>query len=151
MIPPDKALSICTPGKGVFMARRKASLHDFESRRTDSKFVRVSTDMMDSVAWRDLSVHARYLYLEMKRRYNGDNCRTFNFPHSVGRQMMNGSTFTASVNALILHGFIDCIRFGRVNRIVSEYRFSSRWHQWPDIADRPDLIGAPKIPKRTVE
>lgn len=127
------------------MARRKAKLHDFESRDQQSKFVRVSTDMMDSEAWISLSVHARYLYLEMKRRYNGDQSRTFNFPHSVGRKFMAPKAFTRAVNDLIEKGFITCTRYGRINRIASEYMFVSLWHQYPNITDKPQPIGLPKI------
>lgn len=132
--------------------RRKAYFQDFESRDPAGKFVRIATDMMDSQAWHDLSVHARYLYLEMKRRYNGDNCRTFNFPHSVGRKLMSGAAFTSSVNELIEKGFITCIKYGRINRIASEYRFVSLWYQWPNIRDfdsvRPGYIGLPQTIKK---
>jgi hypothetical protein len=125
------------------VARRKARFQDFESRYDNGKFVRITTDMMDSEAWQDLSIHARYLYLEMKRRYNGDNCRTFNFPHSVGRKLMTANAFTKAVNDLIRHGFIICVTFGRVNRIASEYRYAARWHNWPTMKDDPKLIGDP--------
>ena len=131
------------------MARRKATFHNFESRDSTGKFVRISTNMMDSDAWLDLSIHARYLYLEMKRRYNGGECRTFNFPHSVGRKLMAPRAFTKAVNQLITHGFIFHVTYNRNARITTEYRFAADWQHWPEVSEREPIGRLPVVKKNT--
>jgi hypothetical protein len=104
--------------------------------------------MIMSDAWRDLKSTSIKLYVAMKLRYNGNNHDDIEFPHSEAKKIISRNVITSCFNDLILHGFIEVVREGRIARMSNIYKFSDSWQKWPDIDPKtltPVHIGPPNI------
>ncbi|ANY69735.1 hypothetical protein BBD42_27015 [Paenibacillus sp. BIHB 4019] len=114
------------------MSRKKKkdySFRPFEKATSsiDNHHIRITRNMMESVAWKELSVHAVVLYLAMKTKYTGSNENDISFTYAEGEKLMNKATFTKSMDQLIENGFIQIIRQGWSIREPNIYGFHTMW------------------------
>ncbi len=115
-------------------ARKKKDygLKPFEKdvKSADNHHIRVTRNMMESVAWKALTVYSRVLYIEMKLKYVGSNENDISFTYAEGEALMSKHTFTKSIDQLIDHGFIQIIRQGWSIREPNIYGFHIMWQQF---------------------
>jgi hypothetical protein len=96
----------------------------------DNSHIRITLNMMRSKAWKELSVHSRVLYIEMKAKYTGNNEDNISFTYTEGEELMNKKTFTKSLDQLIELGFIKVVRQSWTTRECSIYGFHTMWHHY---------------------
>ena len=119
-------------------SKAEYELKPFESKTKKGKHIRIADDMMSSKAWEDLSVYARALYMEFKRKYNGVNEDDISFTYEEGKKIMSKNTFIKALDELIEHGFIYIIRPGGLNKQCTIYGFSNEWQYYGTNAFKVD-------------
>lgn len=119
------------------MARKKKPTHrSFESNNEHGRFAKITIDMMNSPAWRALSVYEVALYLAIKSKYKGvnksgqDNSRDLSFTHAEGQLLMSKARFIKAIDRLIATGFIDLIEHFPQSRRPTIYGLSDRWRDY---------------------
>ena len=86
-----------------------------------------SVEGIESLAWSKLSPHAVWVLMEFYGKFDGYNRSNLTLSYSeVSTKMANG-TFNKSIWELVGYGFIDVIRFGRLERNNSLYALTNRW------------------------
>ncbi|KRE70766.1 hypothetical protein [Paenibacillus sp. Soil750] len=112
------------------MARKKKDygFKLFEkSTSADNRHIRITLDMMDSKAWKELTAHSRMLYMEMKAKYTGSNQNDISFTYKEALKIMNDRTFTKCIDQLIEYGFIKLLQQNWTKREPNIYGFSEQW------------------------
>lgn len=124
------------------MPRAKKTIHQpFEGRDPRGQFTKITRSMMQSSAWKDLSLRQQGLYLHLKAKYtqkvthgivestNRDNIslpKTEWFPTLYG----DYRTFSADMQRLEDNGFIRTIRYGKAMHQCNLYGFTDEWSSW---------------------
>lgn len=92
--------------------------------RSMGRFVALPFNMLESLAWRDLSLQAAIIFIELKRRFNGKNngeiplsCREAATVAKCGK-----GTASKKLDELIAHGFINPASKGHFHN-----RHASTW------------------------
>lgn len=117
----------------------------FEGAHKNDRHIRITENMMTSKAWLDLSIHARFLYMEFKRCYNFVNDQAIKFSFKYGRKLMDPKAFSAALDSLIDHGFIQVIYNGHAHRRPNIYGLSADWQRWPNIKPTPRIYKMPVV------
>ena len=126
------------------MGRRKRQYQPqpFESSGKSKAYIAIYPDMMDSPAYHDLTPTQRDLYLWCKRQLYGQKDISsmpqhyFYFNRAMWCEKYqlygdgNRAGFSRDMEALISHGFVDCVYSGKISRTKSIYRLSSRWQDY---------------------
>ena len=109
----------------------------FEANNLRGRFAKICHDMMDSPAWKNLSLRQQGLYLAFKKRYCqkkemgeviSSNQDMIKFPKSEFMKIYGDDrTFRKDLKALIENGFIHLVESGRPTRTPNLYGFSERW------------------------
>jgi hypothetical protein len=86
-----------------------------------------SVEGIKSLAWDKLSPHAVWVLMEFYRKFDGYNRSNLTLSYSEVKIKMANGTFNKSIWELIGYGFIDVIRFGRLERNNSLYALTNRW------------------------
>lgn len=123
--------------------RNNKSTHfSFEGRYATGRFLKITLDMRNSRAWKELNVRQRGLYLEMKAEFrvtkNSDgsiefcNEHGFKFPKATWGPLYNNNylAFRDDLKALVERGFIRLVLSGKKDRKPNTYTFSSDWQNW---------------------
>lgn len=106
--------------------------HDNRGRSTrQARFVKLEHWMLRTEAWRDLSVTARALYVELASRYAGEGTNNgrigLGIRDAAHALKVSKSTASAAFDELEAHGFIACERqsgFSVKSRIAREWRLT---------------------------
>ncbi len=109
---------------------RKANFEPFESRSKNSKYARITKDMISSEAWQQLDVYARLLYLHIKFKYSPGKEKDISFTYKEGQELMSKAKFTKSLDKLIEVGLIDLQEHWRFGKKRNIFALSSRWHMF---------------------
>jgi hypothetical protein len=109
---------------------RKANFESFESRTANSRYARITKDMISSPAWRELDIFAQVLYLHMKLKYTPGHEQNISFTYQEGQQLMSKKVFARSIDKLIEVGLIDLVEHWRYSQRPNVYGLSSRWHNY---------------------
>jgi hypothetical protein len=119
------------------MPRKKKPTHrSFESMNDHGRFIKLTVSMMESEAWKQLTVYEQALYLHIKAKYRGigrngtDNSRDLSFTYQEGTRLMSRYRFTRAIDALIEVGLIDIVRHLPQAREATIYGLSDRWHHY---------------------
>lgn len=124
------------------MARRKerATHRSFEGSNPRGAFTKITHDMMDSQAWKSLSLRQRGLYLEMKAKYRekkvsgeleSSNVDDITLPESEWKELYGTyRTFKTDLDALIEKGFLRIVQPGKNIRKPNIYGFAASWKEW---------------------
>lgn len=89
-------------------------------------FIQLYWFMLDSEAWSCLTANARAVYLEVARRYNGQNngFLALSVRDAAERCRINKDTATRALDELQRLGFLECAVAGGFSRKV---RHASEW------------------------
>lgn len=145
------------------MSKVKFQPSDFET--SGANYVPLYRDMLDSPAWKSLSLRQRGLYLALKERYTekrtivtvgskrvskvaSSNRDQIHFteqeatkPGPNGEKLYgNRSTFVKDMDALISAGFIRVVQTGYYGRTATVYGFSTKWKEFQP--GKPPVIPA---------
>jgi hypothetical protein len=101
-----------------------------KKNKIDGNFTAIEHNILNSEAWKGLSIHTKWLYFEFKVRFNGDNKHNISFTHWEGIKIMTNRTFIKSKNKLIERGFIDLIKRGGFYHEATIYGLSERWRKY---------------------
>ena len=125
------------------MSRKEYEPKLFESTKVKREpFVMFYKSMMEHPSFVDLSPQQKTLYLFCKAQYYfekkkpliSDNTSfTMNRAKYVAYGLYSknsGKSFQRDIDALIEHGFVDCVQSGKNLRKKTIYRLSDRWHNW---------------------
>jgi len=96
----------------------------------DGSYSVIEHNIINSEAWKDLNVHAKWLYFEFKLRYHGDNKYKIIFPCREAIEIMTNRTFIKCRNRLIENGLIDIIKRGGFYHQATIYGLSERWRKF---------------------
>ncbi|GAI63871.1 unnamed protein product [marine sediment metagenome] len=96
----------------------------------EGQFAGIEFKLMESEAFDGQSVYAKWLYIEYKHKYNGENDHNIIFTYQDAKKKMAISTFIKSRNQLIERGFIDVIRRGGLEKQPTIYGLSDRWKKF---------------------
>jgi len=122
--------------------RAKKTIHQpFEGRDPRGQFTKITRDMMQSRAWKDLSLRQQGLYLHLKAKYTqksthgiveSTNRDNISFPKAEWFPALYGDyrTFAADIQKLEDNGFICTTRYGKALHQCNLYGFTDDWSTW---------------------
>lgn len=87
-----------------------------------------------------LSRNAVFILVKFYERFNGYNQHDLSLPYEEVKSKISTRVFSRSIWELIGFGFVDVIRFGRLERYCSLYGLSSRWRKLNDQPKKLDQI-----------
>ncbi len=100
------------------------------SFKLNPPFAGIEFEMMESEAFKDLPLHAKWLYIEFKHRFNGENQNHIIFPYQEAEQIMSLHTFKKDRKLLLKRGCIDIIKRGGLEKQNTIYGLSNRWRKY---------------------
>lgn len=115
---------------------------EFESKVRQGRFIRISYDMTETKAWKELSLRQRGLYYEMKKEYMPEKCtkgiiipandKHFCFTYDRWSPLYknNERAWFKDRQALIDRGFIERLERGYTTRTPDIYGFSDKWKEY---------------------
>lgn len=86
--------------------------------------------LIDSEGFKNLRAHTKWLYVEFRRRYHGNNPRNIIFTEREAKMIMNLKTFREDYKKLIKLGFIDLVKRGGFYRESHIFGLSNRWRKY---------------------
>ncbi len=115
------------------MAKKKKESYrfkSFEGSFENGRHLRITMNMMESVAWQELSSYAIHVYLLLKIKYKGDNAEDLSLTYEEGMQYMSQRRFTQALDELIDHGFIRIVKHRQNTRECNIYGLSDMWQHY---------------------
>ena len=101
-----------------------------KKNKFDGQFAGIEFKLMESEAFKNLSIHTKWLYMEFKYRFYGENKYHIIFTYQEAIKIMSINTFIKSRKQLIERGFIDIIKRGGLEKQSMIYGLSNRWKQF---------------------
>jgi len=92
-------------------------------------FVQLHDYMTDSKAWKALSPKAVWVYIEMKKKYRGNNENNISLTYKEVEYKMSAATYSKAIKELENYGFINRVRPGGLYKKCTIYGLSSRWQE----------------------
>jgi hypothetical protein len=123
---------------GIKMPKVKtkiANFKPFESRKTNSKHIRITEDMTTSEAWGQLDPYDITAYMRFKRKYyvrsdQTDNSKNISLTYKEMGDLMSPDRFKKCVDNLLRVGLIDIENHKPQTRDATIYSLSTRWHKY---------------------
>ena len=119
------------------LTSRHYAFESFNSIGKGYKFTKICDDMMNSKAWKQLSMRQRGLYLELKKGFvtkNGGETHNqdelYIYYKNYKREYGSKNTLFNDVDALIENGFIRVIHNGKTARLPNIYGFWDMWKKY---------------------
>jgi hypothetical protein len=107
------------------MQKKKKNKFKYEGR-----FAGITHKQREAEAFDGLTIHAKWLYLEFRFKYNGENEHSIIFTIKEAKKIMSEGVFKTSRNQLIERGFIDVVRRGGLEKRPTIYGLSDRWRKF---------------------
>jgi len=104
--------------------------HEKDIRSQDNHHVRITRNMLQSLAWQELTPYAVIIFIFIKAKYTGNNDDNLSFTYAEGAKLMNKRTFTKGVNLLIKYGFITLVEQNRHKKKANIYGLSDQWQRY---------------------
>lgn len=101
-----------------------------KKNKIEGSYSVIEHNLANSEAFKDLSIYAKWLFMEFKLKYNGKNARRISITKEEALKIMSYKTFKESRNVLIERGFIDYIERGGLEKRASIYGLSERWKKY---------------------
>ena len=101
-----------------------------KKNKIEGNFAVIELNLANSEAFKSLSINTKWLYMEFKLRFFGDNKHHIIFTYQEAIKIMNIRTFRKCRNKLIENGFIDIIKRGGFYKQPAIYGLSDRWKQY---------------------
>lgn len=98
--------------------------------KIDGSYSVIEHNLANSGAFKDLNIHTKWLYMEFKFRFHGDNRKHIIFTYDEAIKIMAINTFIKSRNKLIERGLIDIVKRGGFYNQPAVYGLSDRWKQF---------------------
>lgn len=98
--------------------------------KIDGSYSVIEHNITNSKVWKGLKAHAKWLYMEFKLRFHGDNREHIIFTYNEAIKIMSINTFIRARNQLIERGFIDVIKRGGLENQPAIYGLSDRWKKY---------------------
>lgn len=96
----------------------------------DGSYSLIEHNIINSEAFKNLSIHTKWLYMEFKLRFHGDNRKHIIFTYQEAIKIMHQDTFSKCRNKLIENGLIDVIKRGGFYNQPALYGLSDRWKKF---------------------
>jgi len=107
------------------MGKKKKDRNKF-----DGQFAGIEFNLMESEAFKNLSIYTKWLYIEFKHKFYGDNRKHIILTQNEIKKVMSINTFYKSRDQLIEKGFIDVIKRGGLEKQPAIYGLSDRWKKY---------------------
>lgn len=101
-----------------------------KKNKIDGSYSVIEHSLANSEAFQSLSIHAKWLYIEFKFRFHGDNKYHIIFTYQEAQKLMHQDTFTRCRNKLIENGLIDIVKRGGFYNQATIYGLSDRWKKY---------------------
>ena len=98
--------------------------------RFDGQFAGIEFNLMESEAFKNLSIYTKWLYIEFKHKFYGDNRKHIILTQNEIKKVMSINTFYKSRDQLIEKGFIDVVKRGGLEKQPAIYGLSDRWKKY---------------------
>ena len=98
--------------------------------KIDGSYSVLEHNLANSEAFKDLNIHTKWLYMEFKFRFHGDNRKHIILTYEEAIKIMSINTFIKSRNKLIENGLIDIIKRGGFYNQPMIYGLSERWRKF---------------------
>ncbi|MBA7490837.1 hypothetical protein ES702_01380 [subsurface metagenome] len=86
--------------------------------------------LVNSEAFKNLKAHTKWLYVEFRFRYHGNNPKNIVFLESEAKKIMSLKTFREDYRKLIKLGFIDLVKRGGFYNQPHIFGLSKRWEKY---------------------
>jgi hypothetical protein len=97
---------------------------------SDPPYAQIEDKLVNSEGFKSLKAHTKWLYVEFRLRYHGNNPRNIVFLESEAKKIMSLSTFRADCRKLIKLGFIDLVKRGGFYNQPHIFGLSKRWGKY---------------------
>lgn len=114
--------------KGVLVGRKKK--RKVNPWNPLPPYAQIEEKLIRSKGFEELNITAKWLFIEFRLRYKGDNPRNIIFLGSEAERIMNKRTFRKGCKDLIKLGFLDLVRRGGFYKIPHIYGLSNRWRSY---------------------
>jgi len=98
--------------------------------KIDGNYSVIEHNLANSEAFKNLKANTKWLYIEFKLRFHGDNRKHIIFTYQEAEKIMHKATFVKCRNKLIERGFIDIIKRGGFYNQPTIYGLSDRWKKY---------------------
>ena len=98
--------------------------------KIDGGFTALEDNLKESNAFKDLTIYAKWLYMEFRYRFHGDNEKHIILTYKEAKNIMAINTFVRARNQLIERGIIDVIKRGGLEKRPMIYGLSNRWKKY---------------------
>jgi len=96
----------------------------------DPPYAQIENKLVNSEAFKNLKTHTKWLYVEFRLRYHGDNPRDIIFTQKEAKKIMDLVTFRVDYKKLIKLGFIDLVKRGGFYKQPHIFGLSKRWEKY---------------------
>lgn len=96
----------------------------------DPPYAQIEEKLVKSKAFEGLKAHTKWLFVEFRLRFKGDNPRGIIFPYNEAKKIIDLVTFRADVRELIKLGFLDLVKRGGFYNQPHIYGLSNRWRRY---------------------
>ncbi|MBR4235762.1 MAG: hypothetical protein IKR85_06835 [Clostridia bacterium] len=120
---------------------KTATHQQWEGREPNGRFAKITYDMLNSEAWKALTLRQRGLYVQLKAKYYQKvvrgviveaNTENITMPRSEYMEFYQSAhTFLSDMRKLTECGFIKVKESGRKSRTPNIYAFTDGWIQYP--------------------
>jgi hypothetical protein len=93
-------------------------------------YAQIGQELVNSEASRGLKPHTKWLYVEFRLRYRGNNARDITFTQTEAKKIMRIETFRADYKKLIERGFLELIKCGGFYKEKHIFGLSNRWKKY---------------------
>ena len=107
------------------MSRKKK-----HGNKIDGSYSVIEHNLANSEAFKNLNANTKWLYMEFKLRFHGDNRKQIILTYREGIKIMNNRTFIKCRTKLIENGLIDVIKRGGFYHEPTIYGLSDRWKKF---------------------
>jgi len=93
-------------------------------------FAGIEHKLVNSEGFKKLKAHTKWLYVEFRLRYHGNNPRDIVFKQNEVNGIMDLETFRTDYRILIKLGFIDLVKRGGFYKQPHIFGLSKRWEKY---------------------
>ena len=93
-------------------------------------YAQIEDKLVNSEGFKNLKAHTKWLFVEFRLRYRGNNPRNILFTEREAKKIMDLVTFRADYKKLIRLGFIDLVKRGGFYKQPHIFGLSKRWEKY---------------------
>ena len=101
-----------------------------KKNKIDGNYSVIEHNLANSEAFKNLKANTKWLYMEFKLRFHGDNRKRIILTKGEAIKIMAYNTFKESRKQLIERGIIDVIKRGGLEKQPAIYGLSDRWKKY---------------------